>query len=51
VVLLGVILTALAMLFMLSSLALATTGQLHHPRRVAVVLAVVLLAGLLLLSR
>jgi hypothetical protein len=50
VLLLGVILTALAILFVLSSLALATAGKLRHPRAVAALLVAVLLVGLLVLS-
>jgi hypothetical protein len=50
VLLLGVTLTALALLFMLSSLALATAGELSHPRTVAALLLAVLVVGLLLLS-
>jgi hypothetical protein len=50
VLLLGVTLTALAILFMLSSLALATAGKLRHPRAVAALLVAVLLVGLLVLS-
>lgn len=48
--LLGVILTTLSLLFMLSALALGASGKLEHPRTVAALLAVALLVGLLLLS-
>ncbi len=49
-VLLGVILTALAILFLLTTLALGISGQLRHPRLVGAALIVVLIFGLLLLS-
>jgi len=51
VLLLGVILTTLAILFMLVGLALATAGHLQHRRAVAVLLVAVLVAGLLLLGQ
>jgi cytochrome bd-type quinol oxidase subunit 2 len=48
--LLGVILTALAILFLLTTLALSTSGQLRHPVRVGAALSLVLILGLVLLS-
>jgi hypothetical protein len=49
-VLLGVILTALAVLFLLTTLALGLGGHVRHPRVVAAALIAVLIFGLLLLS-
>jgi hypothetical protein len=48
--LLAVILTALAILFFLTALALAASGQLHHPMRIAAVLTALLTLGLALLA-
>jgi hypothetical protein len=48
--LLGVILTALAILFLLTTLALATSGQLRHPMRTGGTLTAVLILGLVLLA-
>jgi hypothetical protein len=48
--LLGVILTALAILFLLTTLALSTAGQLRHPIGAAAVLVLVLILGLVLIS-
>jgi hypothetical protein len=48
--LLGVILTALAILFLLSSLAFSTAGRLRHPRGAAAVLLLILSLGLVLIS-
>jgi hypothetical protein len=48
--LLGVTLITLALLFMLSSMALATAGKLSHPRAVTALLVTLLLVGLLVLS-
>jgi hypothetical protein len=48
--LLAVIVTALAIQFLLTALALSATNQLRHPVRVAVALAACLLLGLVLLS-
>lgn len=45
----GVLLTALALLFSLTALALAASGQLRHPYRVVGVLAATLAVGLALL--
>jgi hypothetical protein len=50
VLLLGITLTALAILFMHASLALATVGKLRHPRAVTALLVAALLVGLALLS-
>jgi hypothetical protein len=46
---LGVMLTALAILLLLTLMALWASGQLRHPVRVLVALAGVLVAGLALL--
>jgi hypothetical protein len=46
----GAILTALAILFLLTTLALATSGQLRHPGRVGTSLAAMLALGLALLA-
>jgi hypothetical protein len=46
----GVILTAFALLFLLTTLAFGIAGQLRHPRLVAAGLIVVLVVGLLLLA-
>jgi hypothetical protein len=48
--LLGVILTTLALLFMLSALALDAAGALQHPRAIGALLFAALAVGLLLLS-
>lgn len=48
--LLGVILTALALLFLLTTLALAASGALRHPLRAGISLAAVLALGLALLA-
>lgn len=48
--LLGVTVTALAILFMHASLALATVGKLRHPRAVTALLVALLAVGLLLLG-
>ena len=48
--LIAVIFTALAILFLLTALALAASGQLRHPIRVGGALAVTLSLGLLLLA-
>jgi hypothetical protein len=45
----GVILTALALLFFLTALALRVVGCLPHPYRVAVALAAALAVGVALL--
>lgn len=47
---LGVILTALGVLFLLTTLALSASGQLRHPLRAGAALSLVLILGLLLLS-
>ena len=47
---LGVILTTLAILFSLTTLALSTSGVLRHPRLVTAALIVVLVVGMLLLA-
>lgn len=47
--LLGTILTALAILFGLTSMALWTTGQVRHPAGVLAALAALLVVGLALL--
>ncbi len=49
--LLGVILTALATLFLLTTLALSASDRLHRPLRFVLPLAVALLVGLVLLSQ
>jgi hypothetical protein len=46
----GVILTALAILFLLTTLALAAGGALRHPFRVGISLAALLALGLALLA-
>jgi hypothetical protein len=46
---LGVILTALAVLFFLTTLAFRATGRLRHPARVGAALAAVLVLGVALL--
>jgi hypothetical protein len=46
---LGVMLFALALLFALSAIAVAATGQLGHPYRVAAALAATLVVSLALL--
>ena len=46
---LGVALTALAVLFFLTALALAAEGRVGHPYRVATTLAATLAVGLALL--
>ncbi len=46
----GVILTALAVLFLLTTLALSAGDQLRHPVRVTAALTVVLALGLALLA-
>jgi hypothetical protein len=48
--LLGVTLTSLAILFLLTTLALSISGQLRHPLRPAAALALLLVVGLVLLS-
>jgi hypothetical protein len=48
--LLGVILTSLAILFLLTSLALNAGGQLRHPLRVGAALTAILIVGFALLS-
>jgi hypothetical protein len=48
--LLAVILTALAIPFLLTTLALSASGQLRHPIRVGVALTAVLILGLALLA-
>ena len=48
--LVGVILTSLAVLFLLTTLAVGAGGQLRHPFRIAAALIVVLVLGLALLS-
>jgi hypothetical protein len=48
--LLGVILTALATLFLLTTLALTASEQLHHPIRIGALLVAVLVLGLALLA-
>jgi hypothetical protein len=45
-----VILTSLAILFVLTTLALSAGGQLRHPLRVAAALTLILILGLALLS-
>lgn len=47
----GVILTSLAILFLLTALALSAGGQLRHPWRVGAALTVGLMLGLALLSQ
>ncbi len=47
----GVILTALAILFLLTALALGASDRLDRPLRFVLPLAVVLLLGLVLLSQ
>ena len=47
--LLGVILTVLAVLFSLTTLALRTSGQLRHTKGAAVALVATFMAGLALL--
>jgi hypothetical protein len=47
--LLAVTIVALATLFLLTALALGTTGQMRHPVRVVVVLAAALVIGVALL--
>jgi hypothetical protein len=47
---LGVILTALAILFLLATLALAASGALRHPVRASISLAALLALGLALLA-
>ncbi len=46
----GVIVTALAVLFLLTVLALSAGGQLRHPLRAVVALTVLLVLGLALLA-
>ena len=46
---LGVVLTALALLFMLASLSLRAAGRLSHPLRAALALAATLVLGIVLL--
>ena len=46
----GVILTSLAILFLLTTLALSAGRQLRHPLRATAALIVVLIVGLALLS-
>jgi cytochrome bd-type quinol oxidase subunit 2 len=48
--LLGVILTALAILFLLTTLALVTSGQLRHPIRDGASLVALLALGMALLA-
>jgi hypothetical protein len=48
-VLSGTILVALAVLFLLTTMALAASGQLRHPARVLAGLVALLVAGLALL--
>jgi hypothetical protein len=48
--LLGVILTAFAILFLLTTLALVTGGQLRHPIRAGASLVALLVLGLALLA-
>jgi hypothetical protein len=48
--LLGVILTALATLFLLTTLALSASEQLRHPMRIGASLVAVLVLGLALLA-
>lgn len=48
--LLGVILTSLAILFLLTTLALTASGQVAHPIRVNALLVAVLALGLALLA-
>jgi hypothetical protein len=48
--LLGVILTALATLFLLTTLALTASEQLRHPIRIGGALAALLVLGLALLA-
>ncbi|HEU4449333.1 MAG TPA: hypothetical protein VFR63_05040 [Gaiellaceae bacterium] len=45
----AVIATALALLFLLTALALGSSGQLRHPVRVTVALAALFVLGLALL--
>ena len=47
---LAVILTALSILFLLSSLALSADGRLRHPLRVVAALVALLVLGLVLLA-
>ncbi|HET9324725.1 MAG TPA: hypothetical protein VFO03_12675 [Gaiellaceae bacterium] len=47
---LAVILTALSILFLLSSLALGAYGRLRHPLRVVAALVALLVLGLVLLA-
>lgn len=47
--LLGVVVVALAMLFLLTALALGAAGRLSHPRRVALVVASASIVGAALL--
>ncbi len=47
--LLAVLVLALAMLFLLTALALGASGQLRHPYRVALALAAALVVGAALL--
>jgi hypothetical protein len=49
VFLLAVTIVALAMLFLLTALAFGAAGQLHHPYRVAIVIAAALVVGSALL--
>ncbi len=46
---LAVVIIALATLFLLTTLALATAGQIRHPYRLALVLAAALVVGAALL--
>jgi hypothetical protein len=48
--LLGVILTSLAILFLLTTLALGASGQLRHPLPVGATLTVIVILGVALLS-
>jgi hypothetical protein len=48
--LLGVTLTALAILYLLTTLALGVTGHVRHPALIAAALTVVLVMGLVLLA-
>jgi hypothetical protein len=48
-ILLAVVLTALAILFSLTTMALCASGQLRHPVRVTLGLAALLVLGLALL--
>ena len=47
--LIAVMIVALALLFMLTALALGAADQLHHPYRVALILVFALLIGIAML--